>query len=69
VRLRGDNTQKLTADNLKEGSYVFTLTVKDKKGQSDSDSARITVLPGKKKLFVAILCYSDGNETLFKSNL
>ncbi|XP_060566778.1 uncharacterized protein LOC132725621 isoform X26 [Ruditapes philippinarum] len=45
VRLRGDNTQKLTADNLKEGSYVFTLTVKDKKGQSDSDSARITVLP------------------------
>ena len=32
--------------NLEEGDYVLTLTVKDKLGQSSSDSARVRVSSG-----------------------
>lgn len=39
----GDATSNADVNNLKEGSYVFRLTVKDDRGASASDDVRITV--------------------------
>jgi len=41
--LSGQTTSKLHAANLVAGSYVFRLTVKDKKGASKSDDVAVTV--------------------------
>lgn len=52
VTLRGDDSPNLDVNNLSEGEYTFTLTVKDKKGQSDSDSAKVIVKAGKHSLYM-----------------
>lgn len=41
--LTGTSSEKLEAADLKEGSYVFRLTVKDNDGASAADEVRVTV--------------------------
>jgi hypothetical protein len=41
--LSGLTTKTLTATNLVEGSYTFSLTVKDDKGATDTDDVLVTV--------------------------
>ncbi|KAH3749738.1 hypothetical protein DPMN_184248, partial [Dreissena polymorpha] len=43
VRMTGDRTPRLSVEGLKEGEYVFTLTVSDGKEQLSTDEARIVV--------------------------
>ena len=43
--LDGENTRELTARRLKEGVYIFKLTVEDNDGLKDSDDVKVTVEP------------------------
>ena len=41
--LKNTDSKELTASNLAEGTYIFSVTVKDNKGASASDDVRVTV--------------------------
>ena len=43
--LSGASTPNLTASNLVEGTYVFSLTVTDDESNTDTDSATVSVVP------------------------
>ena len=47
VRTSGADTPYLNLYGLEAGEYVYALTVADKKGQMDTDTAKITVEPGR----------------------
>jgi len=43
VQVDGEFTPRLTVKNLKEGEYIFNLTVFDENGQADDDDVTIYV--------------------------
>lgn len=43
VTLNGSSARSATVSNLKQGSYVFRLTIKDDRGGTSSDDVKITV--------------------------
>ena len=45
ANLSGTNSKTLKVTNLRQGKYVFQLTVKDNNGNTDSDDVTVTVKP------------------------
>src|SRR5690606_30063163 len=43
ARLSGTSSRELKVSELRQGEYVFRITVKDDDGASDSDEVRVTV--------------------------
>jgi predicted esterase len=43
VTMSGTSTKDLALSNLKQGSYIFVLTVTDNKGGTDTDAMKVTV--------------------------